>query len=648
MGPTDHLPNDPSLQPQASAANAALQGLSQDLEALRQKVSAQLAEDITYLQNRKQRLMADIETLEDDFSQLKAKHQALQASQSQVLSEQQIAQQQVWAKRLAQALATHLQAQLTESILAPGALTGGDALTSLTEASERLTALDGSLHSVLKTIQQDLQGYQSSLSQQVSRMHSMEQQGEAILEALVTRLSQQLQLHMVQPSQRMPGRGQPPGTALPPGHRPPELPGSGPWGRPPSPWPSGANPQLPAPAAYPATGITPGANPAMANLGRKGAGQGDLPKPGTPPTTPAQSRPQRRSTSASSPPPPSSATSSRGQLQAGLTLIILSTLALSIHNVLVGLIGFGGEVFGRFSLAPILPLDIPNSLLLLWLRMLVVVPLMVLVAQRLRPTLGQDIGQLLSQEDRRPLVQVVASGAFLFLSQVLIYKAISEIGPGVAVTLLFMYPLITLPLAWALFGDRPTPLRLVVMFAITMGIVFTALPRISSDISTSTVSPWGVGAAMLSSVAFALYLVAMQLSFRRLHPVPVSLMQFSTVFGLTSLSLIIGSFFGMQPEQPSSQLGLYLGGLMLGGLTLLGYLFNNYGVKLMGAAQASIVAASGPVVTAVLAYLVLPGEKTALQFIQWMGVVLVTLGVVSLSLERLITLRRAARRSDPT
>ncbi len=655
MGPTDHLPNDPSLQPQASAANAALQGLSQDLEALRQKVSAQLAEDITYLQNRKQRLMADIETLEDDFSHLKAEYQALQASQSQILSEQQqilseqqIAQQQVWAKRLAQALATHLQAQLKESILAPGALTGGDALTSLTEASERLIALDGSLHSALKVLQQDLQGYQSSLSQQVSRMHSMEQQGEAILEALVTRMSQQLQIQMVQPSQRMVGRGQAPGTALPPGHQPPELPGAGPWGRPPRPWPQGATPQLPAPAAYPATGISPGSVPTTPKVGRRESSQ-DASKPGIPPTASTQPRPQRRH--APTPPPsqaPPAAAISRSQLQAGLILIILSTLALSIHNVLVGLIGFGGEVFGRFPVASILQLNIPNSLLLLWLRMVVVVPLMVVVAQRLRPTLGQDISQLLSQEDRRPLAQVVASGAFLFLSQVLIYTSIAKVGPGVAVTLLFMYPLITVPLAWALFGDRPTPLRLVVMFAITMGIVFTALPRISSDISTSLVSPWGVGAAMLSSVAFALYLVAMQLSFRRLHPVPVSLMQFSTVFVLTSLSLIVGSFFGMQPDQPSSPLGLYLGGLMLGGLTLLGYLFNNYGVKLMGAAQASIVAASGPVVTAVLAYLVLPGEKSALQFIQWMGVVLVTLGVVSLSLERWLNLRRATRRSEPT
>ena len=90
MGPIDHRPNDPSLPPPASAANEALKGLSQDLEALRQKVSAQLTEDITYLQNRKQRLMADIETLEDDFYQLKVEHQALQDSQSELLSEQQM------------------------------------------------------------------------------------------------------------------------------------------------------------------------------------------------------------------------------------------------------------------------------------------------------------------------------------------------------------------------------------------------------------------------------------------------------------------------------------------------------------------------------------------------------------------------------
>jgi drug/metabolite transporter (DMT)-like permease len=173
------------------------------------------------------------------------------------------------------------------------------------------------------------------------------------------------------------------------------------------------------------------------------------------------------------------------------------------------------------------------------------------------------------------------------------------------------------------------------MFAITIGIVFTALPRINTDLAVGAVSPWGVFAGLLSSAAFALYLISMQLSFRKLHPVPVSLIQFTTIFVLTSLILIGGSFFGLETGEPSSYSGLYLSGIFLGGLTLLGYLFNNYGVRLMGAAQASIVASSGPVLTAILAYIITPGEKSMLQSIQWIGVVLVTLGVLALSLERL-------------
>ena len=186
--------------------------------------------------------------------------------------------------------------------------------------------------------------------------------------------------------------------------------------------------------------------------------------------------------------------------------------------------------------------------------------------------------------------------------------------------------------------DRPSPLRGLVMFTITIGIVFTALPRISvdlSNLSTGEVSPWGVVAGLLSSAAFAMYLVSMQISFRKLHPVPVTLVQFTTIFVLTSLILIGGSFFGLETGEPSSYPKLYLAGVLLGVLTLLGYLFNNFGVRLMGAAQASIVASSGPVLTAILAYLITPGPKSALQLIQWIGVILVTLGVLALSLERL-------------
>jgi drug/metabolite transporter (DMT)-like permease len=336
-------------------------------------------------------------------------------------------------------------------------------------------------------------------------------------------------------------------------------------------------------------------------------------------------------------------------------LVILSTLALALQNVIVGVIGHGGSVLGRLPVEAVLPMTLPNALWLLWLRMVVVVPLLAVLAPRLYPRVGSDLRQLFQSADRRPLGQAVASGGFLFLSQVLIYQAIADVGPGVAVTRMFMYPLITVPLDWFLFPEheRPTSLRLVVMFAISMGIVFTALPSLYSDGG----SLWGVGAALLAGVAFALFLTAMRLSVRRLHPVrlhPVSIiiLQFGTIFILTSLMLILGFVFGLAPGESTQPLGLYLGAGALGLLTLLGYalndyVLNNYGVKRLGASQASIVEAGGPVVTAILAVMIIPGGKSSLLFIQWMGVVLVTLGVISLGLERLSLERLTNHRRQP-
>ncbi|MBE9135861.1 EamA family transporter [Nodosilinea sp. LEGE 07088] len=606
-----------------------MQALGQDLEALRDQVSGQLSADIAHLQAKKQRLMDDVEALEGDLQTLQAERQQLQSSYAEALSQQQISQQQAWAKRLAVALATHLQGRLEAAMMATNAnaLQAGrfypDTL-ALNTASQGLAALDTTLQSTLASLQQDLTSYHSTLAQQIGRMQTLEQQGEALLDALVARLSNQLQTQLVPPS----ATGHVYGVAA---QGPSSVAGLPPETGPVLPMGSYRGPQ--SAAAYASPGTLPSPSGAAHPL-QTPPGQAPSPAHSLRPPDPIE----RAGFQASEP------RLTPGQLQMGFILVMLSTLALSLHNVIVGVIGYGGQLLGRIPLEAVLPLNIPNSLLLLWLRMVVVVPLLALVAPRLYPPVGNDLRQLFQSTDKRPLMQVIASGAFLFLSQVLIYKAIADIGPGVAVTLLFMYPLITVPLAWFLFGDRPTPLRLVVMFAISMGIVFTALPRIYSDLSGDSLSLWGVGAALLASIAFALFLVSMQLSFRRLHPVSVSLLQFSTIFILTSLILIVGSFLGLNPGEPSQPFSLYLGAGILGLLTLLGYLFNNYGVKLLGASQASIVAASGPVVTAILAYLLTPGDKSALLFIQWMGVILVTLGVISLSLERLAHQRRQARR----
>jgi drug/metabolite transporter (DMT)-like permease len=66
--------------------------------------------------------------------------------------------------------------------------------------------------------------------------------------------------------------------------------------------------------------------------------------------------------------------------------------------------------------------------------------------------------------------------------------------------------------------------------------------------------------------------------------------------------------------------------------TLGGYLLTSFGTKLMGAAQASIVSASGPVFTTFLAFAIL---GNGLAPIQLFGVFLVTFGVGLLSLQNM-------------
>jgi drug/metabolite transporter (DMT)-like permease len=81
--------------------------------------------------------------------------------------------------------------------------------------------------------------------------------------------------------------------------------------------------------------------------------------------------------------------------------------------------------------------------------------------------------------------------------------------------------------------------------------------------------------------------------------------------------------------------------LVLGGTTLLSYLFNNIGISMIGAARASILGATGPALTALLAWAII---QRALYPQQIWGMLLVSLGVAALSFERL---RSQTKKAQP-
>ncbi|WP_225894735.1 EamA family transporter [Leptolyngbya sp. O-77] len=696
--------------PPSKGVEQILQDVTQDLRSLQQDVVSSLSQDISRLQAERSRLQNEIEKLQSQQQALQSQHQIF-------LTQQQIAQQKLWAKQLAQTMAGYLYnllaqrlSQLPGEAVAPNLPPAAQSANS----QQALSLLDATLSQTLASLQSDLNVYHSGLSQQIDRMQTLEQQGEALLEALVSRLNQQLQaVGTVSPSQpaaysttqtsstltsepvsspARPGLPEPSlfnpsapspggltttgGEAAPNGYagrasEPPAPPNVSPD---PASLDSGSPPIAPTPRPTPT--VTVSSNPfsvstlagivlagllilaGVAMLGKliaallgggTGLSVGTMPlllltlaaglaywvwQQGRAPRR-LSGRTAGRFSKGSLRESPKLGSLAGGlphlaQPQVGLVLILLSTLALSLHNVVVGIIGGQTSIFGLFSLPRSITLDSFNdSLLVLWLRMVVVVPVMVAIARWLYPNAWRDIRSFALSRDRALQGYVVGSGACLFLSQVFIYIAIAATGPGVAVTILFMYPLILVPLAWLLFRDRPTPLRWVVLFAILSGVVLTALPRL---MQATNVSTNGIFFAILSGIFFALYLITMQVSFgKKLHPVPVSVVQFFTIFVLANIMLLL---LGVE-EPPDHLLGLLLGGLVLGTLTLLGYLLNNLGVRLLGAARASIISASGPVLTALLAYLITPSERTQLQPVQWIGIVVVTLGVLGLSFERM-------------
>ena len=562
------LDNQPALGPShpSSTAETVLRAVTEELQNLQQTVIGSLHEDAEQLRAEKSRLQSEIKQLQDDKEQL--------------LSQRQTAQQQLWARQLAQVLANHLQEQIKQqaAILAasprlPGRDPADAASTNYSKgtAYQLLASLDSTLSTSLRSLQQDIHSYQSGLSQQLSRMYGLEQQGEAILEALVDRLRLKLESEEVlSPSTPVPVADT---TAQPTGQTDSSL--------------------LPLPAA---------------------------PVPGPYVTATRPDRPRRFT-----------------PLQIGLLLVLGSAVSLSLYNVIVRIILKPRLIFGLFELGGFITPSLGNSLLILFLRMLVVVPLMVVVAPFLYPQVWNDLQKVASPlksraageaESKRILPLSVGSGCFLFLSQVLIYIALGQIPTGIAITLFFIYPIVTVLLAWVLFRDRPTAMRVAVIGIICLGD-FLASPTggVSGDLLLGTMTAIGSG------VAFAFYVIFTQICASKLHPIPFSLINFATILLLSFLSLMLPLPAGVSAQvNPLNWPSLIVGSLVLGAITLVGYLLNNFGIRQLGAARAAIVGSSGPALTAILAYTIV---HETLQGQQIWGMVLVTLGVAALSFERM-------------
>ncbi|MGF1934989.1 MAG: EamA family transporter [Nostoc sp. ChiQUE02] len=369
----------------------------------------------------------------------------------------------------------------------------------------------------------------------------------------------------------------------------------------------------------------------------------------------SQSKAQSSPTTALEPqpaakPPQSRSRNSSGlsSIQIGFLLIVLSVVVSSLYNVAIKVIFHeGSQIFGVLEVEQLLPPTLGNTLLILTLRFMVVVPLMVLLSPILHPRLWQDLENLAASVRGNPtpanaatrqiLVLSIVSGCFLFLSQVLIYIAIAQVTTGMAIALFFIYPMVSGLLSWFLFRDRPTIFRIGAIAAICCGelLVLGGSPSIGMD-NTSM----GSSTAILSGVAFAAYIILTRVCASKLHPVTFTLINFATMLLLSFICLML-PFWNLVVDN-SKMLELVLSAFILGVLTLAGYLLNNVGITKLGASRSAIIGGSIPVLTVIFAGLII---QENLDIVQILGVLLVTFGAAAFSFE---TMRNQVKPSSPT
>ncbi|MEQ9668542.1 EamA family transporter [Coleofasciculus sp. G2-EDA-02] len=559
MGQLDNQPDNAENREQQAAADL-LQSMTESIEGietLRHSLMTQFTQEIERLQQEKAQLTEEIKTLHDQ-------------------RQQHLTQQPELASEIAPALANQLQDLLSQRLKQ---LAQSSETLSLEQTvgnhqqtiQEVVASLDNTLRITFRTLQQDLNSYQSSISQQLSQMYSLQEQGSVILETLVNRLKAEMSPLSSTPEPR----AQIPPAA--PNHLtlpPPDQDGS-------------------SPPSHQGEIVT-------------SASQSPLP---VIPSTQFQRRPQKQS---------------MGKRLVGLVLVLLSLLAIAFENVFVNII-FNATAIAGVS-APVGGFWLPtlgNALLILWSRMLVVVPMAAILSRGFYPAVWRDIQQVVRSRNWGLFGTLVCSGFSVFLSKVLLYWALGIIAPGVAVIIFFIYPIVLL-----LLSDRFNRWSHFIIFAtVIAGFVLTTLPSGSGELSQ-----FGVTLASGSAIAFALHLMFMQNLAKQLHPMPILLLNLAIVLIFSALGVIISfpASWGLA-FAPSLGSNLIISGLVLGGVTLISYVFNTMGMKRIGAASASVLGATLPVLTALLAWILIQSPLTVSQIV---GMVLVTIGVAALSIVR--------------
>ena len=325
--------------------------------------------------------------------------------------------------------------------------------------------------------------------------------------------------------------------------------------------------------------------------------------------------------------PPNTANQDPSKIVVGIVLVLLSAVGLATQNVISRLFFVPGSLFSYFTLGGWVDPQVSNIVMLLAIRMAVMALLLSAASPFLYSRTFSAIQQL--TKDFKLLGYTIGSGLCLFFGLTSLYFALSQIAAGIAIAAFFIYPAITVLLAWRFLQQRPQSYQLSLMAVIFLGVALTTLGA-ASQTTASGNSSSGIICALLAGLSFGLYGIFSELALQSnssLHPVPFSLVTFIVVSSASSLSLLVLPSVNVAPTQWHPVLVMTAVSALI---TVIAYVLNNFGIRYIGASLTALISGSTPALTALLAWVSL---QEALQFQQMLGVGLVTVGVAALSLK---------------
>lgn len=320
----------------------------------------------------------------------------------------------------------------------------------------------------------------------------------------------------------------------------------------------------------------------------------------------------------------------------GIGLVLLSAVGLAAQNVVLRLFFSAKEVIGLGTFGGFVPDNLSNILFLLALRTGCMAVILAIIAPLLYRSTYPDIRQALRSPRLRNAT--LSGGTCSIAGLAFLYAALSQLPTGVAIATFFIYPALTVLLAWKFLKQRPSSYQLTMMGVILGGVfLLNWIPANPGGPPAASSTVLGFLCALCAAFGFGLYGICSEIVLRphpshtHLHPVPFSLLSFG-IGALWSSAIALLLQGSGQPLTMSMTFAneVLVMTLICAGCTLVAYVLNNFGVRYIGAALTALITATVPSLTTIFAWGIL--NETLLPY-QIAGIGLITLGVAALSLK---------------